>query len=79
MLRGDWFVCTTVHLFLHEQMSSVVEQALESGCLGSNLGSVLWEILQFLYQFSLVTHRVDVRLNLACSKCPINIILNIIL
>lgn len=28
-----------------------------------------------LYQFSLITYRVDVRLNLACSKCPINIIL----
>lgn len=45
MLWGDWFVCTTVHLFLHEQMSSKAEQALESGCLGSHLGSVLWEIL----------------------------------
>lgn len=28
-----------------------------------------------LYQFSLITYRVYVRLNLACSKCPLNIIL----
>lgn len=32
-----------------------------------------------LYQFSLITYRVDVRLNLAGSKCPINIIINIVL
>lgn len=33
----------------------------------------------FLHQVSLITHGVDVRLDLACDERPINIIINIIL
>lgn len=35
--------------FFNEQMSSMAEQALESGCLGSDLGSVLQEFLGPFY------------------------------
>lgn len=45
MLWGDWlFVQLCIYVF-NEQMSRVGERALESGGLGPNLGSVLWETL----------------------------------
>lgn len=35
--------------------------------------------IHVLYQVCLFTHGVDVKINLACSKCPLNIIINIII
>lgn len=39
---------------------------------------VLENSISVLYQFPLLTHGVDERINLACSKSPINIMINII-
>lgn len=69
-------VGTTAHLFLwlsrQEQM------------LGAKLPKfrfdlcVLENSISVLYQFPLLTGGVDGRINLACSKSPINIMINII-
>lgn len=40
---------------------------------------VLENSISVLYQFPLLTHGVDERISLACSKSPINIMINIII
>lgn len=79
VLWEDWFVVQLCIYSFNEQMSSMAEKLWSQAvwipiwtlCFGESVNS--------LYQFSLITYRVDVRLNLVCSKCPINIIINIIL